>query len=182
VRWGIALILVLALASAGCGRRTTGKSVSEYKSKRAALVEKQQQQGRHRGREGKTKQQEEGGFGALERSFSYDATGKRDPFRSFVLDRMDELGEGAKGPLEQFELSQLDVVGIVWEAKRRRALISDPSGRGYVVSEGTAVGKNDGRVISIDDNLVLVRETYVDYIGDRTTKDIPMRVRQGQGG
>ena len=71
---------------------------------------------------------------------------------------------------------------MVWDTKRRRALISDPSGRGYVIQEGTAVGKNDGRVVRIDDNLVLVRETYVDYLGDRTLKDVEMQVRQSQGG
>ena len=57
-----------------------------------------------------------------------------------------------------------------------------PPGRGYVVQEGTAMGKNEGRVITINDNLVLVRETYVDYVGDKTTKDIPMRIRQGREG
>ena len=119
----------------------------------------------------------------MDESFSYDPTGKRDPFRSFILDRLNELEDGVKGPLEQFDLSQLDVVGIVWHADRRRALIEDPSGRGYVVQEGTAVGKNDGHVMRIDDNLVMVRETYVDYVGEKTTKDIPMRVRpKGQGG
>jgi Tfp pilus assembly protein PilP len=44
------------------------------------------------------------------------------------------------------------------------------------------MGKNEGRVITINDNLVLVRETYVDYVGDKTTKDIPMRIRQGREG
>ena len=70
----------------------------------------------------------------------------------------------------------------MWDAERPRALVEDPSGRGYVVQEGTAMGKNEGRVVTINDNLVLVRETYVDYVGDKTTKDIPMRIRQGREG
>jgi type IV pilus assembly protein PilP len=114
--------------------------------------------------------------------YTYEATDKRDPFRSFVLEQARELAETERGPLEQFDLNQLTVTGVVWGTKRRRALISDPSGRGYVIREGTAIGKNDGRVIRIEDNLVLVRETYVDYLGDRTTKEIEMQVRQSQGG
>jgi Tfp pilus assembly protein PilP len=181
VRWAIALSLVLLLAATGCERRTTGKTVSEYTQKRSELL----QQNKAPGARGKSKEDAEeelGRMGAVEEDFTYDATGKRDPFRSFILDRLGELDDGAKGPLEQFELNQLHVVGVVWDAERQRALVTDPSGRGYVVREGTAIGKNDGRVISIDDNLVLVRETYVDYVGDKTQKDIPMRVRQGQGG
>ena len=48
--------------------------------------------------------------------------------------------------------------------------------------EGDGIGKNDGTILSIDDNLMLVKETYVDFVGDKTTKEIEMRVRQGQGG
>jgi type IV pilus assembly protein PilP len=176
--------VALGLVAVGCDRRETGASISEYKQKRAGVVAKTKERraklaeaGSKPGAEG-----EHGGFGAIERTYGYDATGKRDPFRSFILDRLNEEGQQAKGPLEEYDLSQLAVVGVVWDAERPRALVEDPSGRGYVVSEGTAMGKNEGRVITINDNLVLVRETYVDYVGDKTTKDIPMRIRQGREG
>jgi type IV pilus assembly protein PilP len=115
-------------------------------------------------------------------AYVYDPVGKRDPFRSFVLERVEEQKDGAKGPLEQFDLSQLDVTGVVWEAKHKRALVIDPSGRAYIVKVGDPIGKNDGEVISIDDNAVFVREAYVDFHGEKTTKEIEMRVRQSQGG
>ncbi len=177
-------LIALALVAAGCEKRTSGTTVSEYQEKRAAVITKHKEQ-RTKLAESASKQAshgESGGFGAIGRAYSYDATGKRDPFRSFILDRLNEMGKEAKGPLEQFDLSQLAVVGVVWDATRPRALVEDPSGRGYVVKEGTAMGKNDGLVIDINDNLVLVRETYVDYVGDKTTKDIPMRIRQGREG
>ena len=44
------------------------------------------------------------------------------------------------------------------------------------------MGKNEGRVIDIDDNLVIVKETYVDFLGQETTKDIEMRIRRSEGG
>jgi hypothetical protein len=176
--------VALSVLAIGCQRQTTGATVSEYQERRANVLKRHHRE-RLFAQRGQTEEVAEAssGFGAAGEGFQYDPTGKRDPFRSFILDRLNELEDGVKGPLEQFDLNQLDVVGIVWHANRRRALIEDPSGRGYVVQEGTAVGKNDGHVTRIDDNLVMVRETYVDYVGEKTTKDIPMRVRpKGQGG
>jgi Tfp pilus assembly protein PilP len=63
-----------------------------------------------------------------------------------------------------------------------KALIEDPSDKGYIVAEGAAIGKNKGRIVSIDDNLVLVKETYVDFSGKASTKDIEMRLHLSQGG
>ena len=44
------------------------------------------------------------------------------------------------------------------------------------------MGKNEGRVVHIGDNLVLVKETYEDFEGERTTKDVELRIRGSQGG
>ena len=57
-------------------------------------------------------------------------------------------------------------------ASRPRALVADPSGSAYVVKEGSKIGKNDGLVIHIGDNLVLVKETYIDFAGEQSTKDV----------
>jgi Tfp pilus assembly protein PilP len=61
-------------------------------------------------------------------------------------------------------------------------LIQDPGGKSYIVGNGTRLGKNEGRVIGIDDNLLIVKETYVDFLGQETTKDIEMRIRRSEGG
>ena len=129
----------------------------------------------------KTVQQAEGKsdeteFSVVEKGYTYDPTGKRDPFRSFVLTASTER-EDARGPLEQFDLAQLKLVAVVWGTERPRAVVSDPSGRGYIVREGTYMGKNEGRIIQIADNALVVKETYVDYFGETTTKDVTMRVR-----
>jgi Tfp pilus assembly protein PilP len=52
----------------------------------------------------------------------------------------------------------------------------------YIVDRGARIGKNDGRVTRIDDNLVVVRETYVDFLGEETSKDVEMRIRAIEGG
>jgi Tfp pilus assembly protein PilP len=123
------------------------------------------------------------GVAQIETGYSYDATGKRDPFRSFVWDRPDKMETLAEaGPLGQFDLSQLEVVAVVWRTGNARALVEDPSGESYIVGEGAAIGKNRGHVISIGDNTVVVKETYVDYLGQETTKDVEMRMRRSEGG
>ena len=86
------------------------------------------------------------------------------------------------GPLEQFELEQIEVVAVVWDATHPRAMVTDPAGTTYVVGVGSRMGKNQGKVIHIGDNLVLVKETYVDFAGDQTTKDVELQVRRSQGG
>jgi hypothetical protein len=124
-----------------------------------------------------------GSFGVVDQDYVYDPTGKRDPFRNFKWERPDRLREReVTGPLEQFDLSQLSLVAVVWKTGNARALIQDPSGGSYIVAEGARIGKNEGFVTAIDDNLVRVKETYVDFLGRETTKDIELRMRGNEGG
>jgi type IV pilus assembly protein PilP len=123
------------------------------------------------------------GVAQIDNGFVYDPTGKRDPFRSFIWDRPDKMATTAEaGPLGQFDLSQLEVVAVVWRTGNARALVEDPSGESYIVGAGAAIGKNRGHVVSIDDNTVVVKETYVDYLGQETVKDVEMRMRSNEGG
>jgi len=188
LKWAITVLALLALTGAGCQKQAVGPAVGEYQKQRAAAVEKYKN---NRGAPQPldvAKADEapvdpaDPSFGTHERGYLYDPVGKRDPFRSFILDRLKELDAASKGPLEQFDLSQLSVNGIVWHTDNLRALILDPSGQGYIIEEGDAMGKNDGRVIAIDDNVVVVREAYVDFHGEKTTKEIEMHVRESQGG
>ena len=118
--------------------------------------------------------------GPVEIDFVYDVRGKKDPFRSVFW--VVEAVHAPRGPLEQYELGQLAVAAIVWETDRPRALIADPSGSAYLVKEGSKIGKNEGLVIHIGDNLVLVKETYIDFAGEQSTQDVEMRIRTSQGG
>jgi Tfp pilus assembly protein PilP len=188
LKWAIAVLALLALVGAGCQKKTVGPSVGEYQKQRAAMIEKHKKGQIPPQALGVAKTDQappdeiDEGFGSHEQRYVYDPVEKRDPFRSFILDRLKEFDSAAKGPLEQFDLSQLSLNGIVWDTHRQRALILDPSGQGYIIEEGDAIGKNDGRVIAIDDNVVVVREAYVDFHGEKTTKEIEMSVRQSQGG
>jgi len=118
----------------------------------------------------------------VDAGFTYDPAGLRDPFRSYEWEREKLAESEVRGPLEEFDVSQLSVVGVVWNVGNARALIQDPSGQGFIVSEGARVGKNDGRIIKIDDSVVIVKETYVDQMGQEATKDIELRIRRSEGG
>lgn len=123
------------------------------------------------------------GVAQVDTGYAYDPSGKRDPFRSFVWDRPDRVAPAADaGPLGQFDLSQLELIAVVWSTNNARALVEDPSGESYIVGAGAAIGKNKGHVISIGDNTMTVKETYVDYLGQETTKDVEMRMRRNEGG
>jgi type IV pilus assembly protein PilP len=93
-----------------------------------------------------------------------------------------EASDVPRAPLEQFELQQLALSAIIWDSNRPRALVTDPGGRSFVIMKGSRIGKNAGRVVHIGDNLVLVKETYVDFAGEQSTKDVEMRIRRRQGG
>jgi type IV pilus assembly protein PilP len=117
---------------------------------------------------------------AADAEFRYDPASLRDPFRSYVRTETDDPFQA---PLERFDLSQLTVTAIVWGTDEgARALIRDPAGKGYIVTPGTIVGKNKGRIIAIEDNSITVKETYVDALGRAATKAVEMRLREGVGG
>jgi type IV pilus assembly protein PilP len=187
-RWtGIAAALLVALlAASGCSRQSVGPTSADFQKQRAEVVEKQKQMAALQlpTKGAKPQKGEEGPAGSMGAAggFAYDPVGRRDPFRSFILDRLREEDAETKGPLEEYDLSQLEVAGLVWKAAKRRALVIDPSGQGYIVEEGDRIGKNDGRVLEIGDSSMRVREEYVDFHGEKTTKEIDMRIRQSQGG
>ena len=196
---GSVLLGTLLATSLGCSNEVSGPTTTDFakereeSAKRAALAEKAKaSSAAAKTAAAKPKPVERRPVTApsavtsvalIDNGFTYDATGKRDPFRSFTWDRPDRLVPLAEaGPLEQFDLTQLEVVAVVWRTGNARALLQDPSGESYIIGEGAAVGKNKGHVISIDDNTVVVKETYVDYLGQETTKDIEMRMRRNEGG
>lgn len=186
----IALAMALfTLAGCGGGDEAAGPTASDYEAERArvaAQVEKgaarQKQQPKAAAAEAPPAAESGiGSFAAVGENYTYSAEGRRDPFQPFRIDTAATEKQGG-GPLEQFELEQLEVVALVWRGDTARALVTDPSGTSYTVKVGSRMGKNEGRVIHIGDNLVLVKETYKDYAGNESTKDVELRIRTSQQG
>jgi type IV pilus assembly protein PilP len=108
--------------------------------------------------------------------YHYDPTDKVDPFRSYARRQVTFDPEANSSPLEKFDLSQLSVMGIIWGVEEPRALIKDPTGKGYIVRAGTPIGKNKGRILRIEDNKVVVKETYLDHLDRATTKEVDLEL------
>ena len=181
--------LAMALALSGCEEQTGGATAADFEKERAASIAKgaaAQAKANPAAAPAKGKQPQLAGvrtnYGTQVAGYRYDAYAKRDPFRSFVMDRENSGEADAESPLQQFELGQLTVSGVVWQADRRRALVLDPSGQAYVVKAGDHIGKNDGVITEISDSSLLVLESYVDFHGDKTEKEIELRIRQSTGG
>jgi hypothetical protein len=192
------LAVALAVTMVGCGGDTGNESAPKVSDMAAERNRVSAEIRKRKGQKIETKKQiaaaekpkpkprpKDGGIvetalGPVEIDFVYESRNRRDPFRSAFWAHT--IRDAPRGPLEQYELGQLAVTAIVWETGRPRALVADPSGSAYVVKEGSKIGKNEGLVIHIGDNLVLVKETYIDFAGEQSTKDVEMRIRTSQGG
>jgi Tfp pilus assembly protein PilP len=101
----------------------------------------------------------------------------RDPFRPMTLrTKVSKAPRENLSPLERYELSQLKLVGIVWDIKEPRAMVEDSGGLGYVVKVGTPIGSNDGKVKAIHRNEVVVEEFYSDDYGTRRKRDVGIKL------
>ena len=182
----IALLGLLFLV--GCSEEpATGPSGADMEAERARVAAQIKKGGARKQARASTNKATapakagEAGFAAVSEDYTYDEEGRRNPFEPYRVETTVTEKRGG-GPLEQFELEQLSVIALVWRGDQARALVADPSGTTYTVRVGSRMGKNDGRVIHIGDNLVLVKETYVDYSGEESTKDVELRIRRSQGG
>ncbi len=94
-------------------------------------------------------------------AFEYDPRGRRDPFVQPVLDR--PVSMGAKhGPflaLQRFDISTLKLIGIIWDVKRPRAMITDPNGKIHIVGPNAKVGPRNGYIAVIREGEIVVVET-----------------------
>lgn len=103
----------------------------------------------------------EGIFSGFMDPFDYDPRGRRDPFLQPVPDKPVEQGNvaGPLLPLQKFELGQLRLVGIIWDVKRPKAMIKDPTGSTHVVGPNTKVGPRNGYIAVIREGEMVVVET-----------------------
>ena len=109
--------------------------------------------------------------------YTYDASGKRDPFRPlFLLRRQEAQLEEPLTPLQRYEIGQLKLVGVVYDLTPPRAMVEDSSGLGFIVTPGTAIGPNGGVVTAIRPRQVVVEEWQTDVIGQKHKKEFVLEL------
>ncbi len=124
----------------------------------------------------------------------YDPRGKMDPFKS-AFDWKTEAEapppseQNAKKkripltPLQKFELDQLRLVAIVIAPSGNKALVEDTGGKGYVVSRGTYMGTNFGRVQSIRKDRIIIEEEVRDFVSGsmkKRTRELRIKPEAGE--
>jgi len=113
---------------------------------------------------------------AQEEPYRYRAEGRRDPFRSVLdVDSGPVLNAGPLTPLEQFEPTQLRLVGLMWNSKGYRALLETPDGMAYTAKLGTAIGMN-GTISHVNEEHVIVRQSVRDVFGEEKKRDIELNL------
>lgn len=104
--------------------------------------------------------------------FRYDATGRRDPFKSLLELEKKQRDISQLPPIQQFDIETAKVVGIVIDPGREaQAMVRAPSGQTFVVRTGTVIGKNEGEVVEITMDGIRVLEKFLDFMNRETRKE-----------
>ena len=115
--------------------------------------------------------------------YRYSASKRANPFiPPHSSQRVIELGSSDVeipiiSPLQAFALSQLVVIGV-WEGSDRRfkAIIQTPTDQGIEVGLGDPAGNSGGRIMSISQESVAVREFSIRLDGAREYRDVLLSI------
>jgi type IV pilus assembly protein PilP len=84
-------------------------------------------------------------------------------------------------PLERIDLSQLKLVGLVQMSNGNKGLVEETSGKGYIISRGTYMGTNGGKVIEISKDRIIVEEEVDDVLGKLTLQKRELKLQKPFG-
>ena len=114
--------------------------------------------------------------GAAEKAvpgYHYVKEGKPDPFKPFIeirSEKKETKEEKVKSaektkllpPLERFGVEEFKLVGIIWNEKKKVAVVEDSRGKHHSLSEGSRIGLNDGMVEKVLPDQIVVVEKIKD--------------------
>ena len=133
-----------------------------------------------------------------ELALGYDFQGRIDPFIPLVRDepvvvekeegkgpvaaaKGENLPQRTKTPLEKIELSQLKLRAIILAPSGNKALVEESTGKGYIITNGTYIGRHDGKVINILKDKVVIEELIEDFEGKLTPKEKEIKLPKPPG-
>jgi len=120
--------------------------------------------------------------------FVYNAFDLVDPFNSSKLEVAKHPNGGALAPdkdrpketLEGYDLEKLRMVGTLSRGKEINALIKTPDGNLYRVKVGSYMGQNFGKVMSITEQKVTLKEIVEDSSGDWVEKSTDLLLDEAE--
>lgn len=122
---------------------------------------------------------------------TYDPKGRFDPFEPLFKEEPEApVAQSKKSerkrrvpqtPLERIALSQLKLSAIIRAPSGNRALVEDATGKGYVVTNGTYIGLNSGKVVQITKDRVVIEEEIENVLGELTLKNSELKLQKPAG-
>jgi type IV pilus assembly protein PilP len=113
--------------------------------------------------------------------FVYVREGRPDPFVPFMTDRSKvlkpALTEEELVGMRKFEPGQLSLVAVVLSGKANVAMVQDPAGQGYVIRQGTKIGRS-GVVENIVPNRVIIKSVSYNRAGDEIVNRVEMLLKK----
>lgn len=111
--------------------------------------------------------------------YIYDPKGRRDPFKPYVDAPGDEGGvvAGPLLPLQQYDIEQLKLVGIIWNVTDPKAMFVDPKSQVHIVRRDERIGRKNGYVAVIREGEVVVVEA-VNVSGDLMYSTRVLKIQQ----
>ncbi len=132
--------------------------------------------------------------------YAYDAEGKPDPFHPFIDVNKKEKKEQPvqpvqKGatveaatevtqkvglrflpPLQRYAIEEFKLVAIGGGSKKRIAIVEDSKGKSFSLYRNSKIGMNEGRVIKILDDEVIIMEKVGDAMGNITPRRVILKL------
>jgi type IV pilus assembly protein PilP len=123
------------------------------------------------------------GEAAQASEFTYVSEGRRDPFvpLSKIRRPMEEAPAEPVTPLQSFDLGQFRLVGLIIGKGAAKAMVTAPDGKSYILAKGIKIGKNNGVVIDITKEAVVVKEKYYDFSGNVIENLLEITVPKREG-
>ena len=118
-----------------------------------------------------------------EAEFVYVAEGRRDPFVPLtrIKKPMTRGDEEPTTPLQSFDIVQYRLVGVIVGKGEPKAMVVAPDGKSYVLAKGVKIGKNQGVVVDVTSEAVIVKEKYYDFSGNVIENILEISVPKREG-
>lgn len=116
---------------------------------------------------------------------AYSSAGKINPFIQLIQVENSEKEKKKKPerqltPLEKLDLSQLQLVAIVQSTGDGDdfAMVQEAGGKGYILQKGTYIGTNSGIVTRIENDKIIIKESFTDFRGDEQSRKKKMKLHK----